>query len=66
MQFLCVLSQYVTKTMAARAVAARRAEVHDRYLKTWAKKLIVAPEVAAVPLKEVDAQLASKFEVRED
>ncbi|MEW5298996.1 MAG: hypothetical protein WDW36_002057 [Sanguina aurantia] len=53
---------YVTKTMAARAVAARRAEVHDRYLKAWAKKLIVAPEVAAVPLKEVDAQLASKFE----
>lgn len=54
--------QYVTKAMAARAVAARRAEVHERYLKAWAKKLLVAPEVAAVALKDVDAQLASKFE----
>lgn len=50
--------------MAAKVIAARRAEVHDRYVKYWAKKVMVSPELAAVPLKEVDAQLASKFEVR--
>jgi hypothetical protein len=55
--------QYVSKAVAAKVIAARRAEVHDRYVKYWAKKLIVSPELAAVPLKEVDAQLASKFEV---
>lgn len=37
--------------------------MHDRYLKFWAKKVLVAPEQAVVPLKSVDYQLASKFEV---
>lgn len=44
-------------------LAHRRAQVHDRYLKLWAKKVLVSPESAVVPLKEVDYQLASKFEV---
>ena len=38
--------------------------MHERYLKLWAKKVIVSPESAVVPIKEVDYQLASKFEVR--
>lgn len=54
--------KYISKAAAAKVVAARRAQVHQRYLKLWAKKLLVSPELAAVPLKEVDAQLASKFE----
>ncbi len=49
--------------MAAKVLAARRAEVHERYVKMWAKKVLVSPELAAVPLKDVDGQLASKFEV---
>ncbi len=56
--------QYVSKAVAARVLQARRAEVHERYVKYWAKKVLVSPEIAAVPLKLVDAQLASKFEVR--
>ncbi|GLC34318.1 hypothetical protein PLESTB_000742700 [Pleodorina starrii] len=55
--------KFVSKAVAAKVLAARRAEVHDRYVKMWAKKLLVAPEVAAVPLKAVDRQLASKFEL---
>lgn len=58
------LTQFVSKAVAAKVLAARRTEVHSRYVKMWAKKLLVSPEVAAVPLKEVDGQLASKFEVR--
>mmetsp|Transcript_33238 Transcript_33238/g.73506 ORF Transcript_33238/g.73506 Transcript_33238/m.73506 type:complete len:629 (+) Transcript_33238:92-1978(+) len=54
--------QYVSRAVAAKALAQRRAEVHERYLKFWAKKVLVAPEQAVVPLKEVDYQLASKFE----
>lgn len=64
--YFCILYctlQYISKAQAAKLVAKRRAEVHERYLKLWAKKLLVAPEAAVVPLKEVDAQLASKFEV---
>ncbi|EFJ47258.1 mitochondrial F1F0 ATP synthase associated protein [Volvox carteri f. nagariensis] len=55
--------KFVSKAVAAKVLAARRAEVHDRYVKMWAKKLLVSPEVAAVPLKDVDGQLASKFEL---
>lgn len=55
--------QYVSKAVAHKVIAARRAEVHDRYLKFWAKKVLVSPEVAVVPLKQVDYQLASRFEV---
>ncbi|GIL91596.1 hypothetical protein Vretimale_9636 [Volvox reticuliferus] len=55
--------KFVSKAVAAKVLATRRAEVHDRYVKMWAKKLLVSPEVAAVPLKDVDGQLASKFEL---
>lgn len=54
--------KFVSRAAAARLLAERRAQVHDRYLKFWAKKVLVAPEHAVVPLKEVDYQLASKFE----
>ena len=56
-------AQLVSKAVAAKVVATRRAQVHERYVKMWAKKVLVSPEVAAVPLKDVDGQLASKFEV---
>ncbi|KAG2491937.1 hypothetical protein HYH03_009670 [Edaphochlamys debaryana] len=55
--------QFVSKALAAKVLAKRRAEVHERYVKMWAKKLLVSPELAAVPIKEVDGQLASKFEL---
>lgn len=54
--------KYTSKAVAAAVLSARRAEVQDRFMKLWAKKLLVAPEQAVVPLKDVDAQLASKFE----
>jgi hypothetical protein len=38
--------------------------VHTRWLKLWAKRIMAQPEQALVPLKERDALLASKFEVR--
>ncbi|KXZ54748.1 hypothetical protein GPECTOR_4g818 [Gonium pectorale] len=53
----------VSKAVAAKVLAQRRAQVHERYVKLWAKKVLVSPELAAVPLKEVDGQLASKFEL---
>nr|6RD4_1 Chain 1, ATP synthase associated protein ASA1 [Polytomella sp. Pringsheim 198.80]6RD5_1 Chain 1, ATP synthase associated protein ASA1 [Polytomella sp. Pringsheim 198.80]6RD7_1 Chain 1, ATP synthase associated protein ASA1 [Polytomella sp. Pringsheim 198.80]6RD8_1 Chain 1, ATP synthase associated protein ASA1 [Polytomella sp. Pringsheim 198.80]6RD9_1 Chain 1, ATP synthase associated protein ASA1 [Polytomella sp. Pringsheim 198.80]6RDA_1 Chain 1, ATP synthase associated protein ASA1 [Polytome len=53
---------YVSKAVAAKVIATRRAEVHERLLKLWAKRLLVSPELAIVPLNEFDAQLASKFE----
>ncbi|GFR50416.1 hypothetical protein Agub_g12633 [Astrephomene gubernaculifera] len=55
--------QFVSKAVAAKVLAARRAEVHERYVKMWAKKVLVSPELAAVPLKDIDGQLASKFEL---
>ncbi|PNW81045.1 hypothetical protein CHLRE_07g340350v5 [Chlamydomonas reinhardtii] len=55
--------ELVSKAVAAKVVATRRAQVHERYVKMWAKKVLVSPEVAAVPLKDVDGQLASKFEL---
>jgi len=54
--------KYVSEAVAAKVVATRRAQVHDRYLKYWAKKVLISPELALVPMKEVDNQLASKFE----
>lgn len=54
--------KYTSRAQAARLVAGRRQQVHDRWLKLWAKKVLVAPELAVVPLKEVDGQLASRFE----
>ena len=58
-----VRTQFTSQAEAAILLAKRRAQVHDRYLKFWAKKVLVAPEQAVVPLKSVDYQLASKFEV---
>lgn len=55
-------SQFLSKREARKIVYERRAQVHSRWLKMWAKKLLISPEVAVVPLKEVDYQLASKFE----
>lgn len=55
-------SQFLTKAEAQKQLAQRRAQVHSRWLKLWAKKLLISPETAVVPLKEVDYQLASKFE----
>lgn len=54
--------KFVSHASAARLLAQRRAAVHERFLKFWAKKVVVAPEQAVVPLKEVDYQLASKFD----
>lgn len=54
--------KFMSRASAARALAQRRAQVHDRYLKLWAKKVLVCPEQAVVPLREVDYQLASKFD----
>jgi hypothetical protein len=54
--------KYVSKAVAAEMVAKRVEEVHQRYLNYWAKKLLVSPELAVVPMKKVDAQLASTFE----
>lgn len=31
--------QFVSEAVAAKVVATRRAQVHDRYLKYWAKKV---------------------------
>jgi hypothetical protein len=58
-----IATQVVSKAVVAKVLSARRSEVHERYVKMWAKKLLVSPELAAVPLKDVDGQLASKFEV---
>jgi hypothetical protein len=54
--------KFVSYSTAHKMIAARRAQVHERYLKLWAKKVLVSPESAVVPLKEVDYQLASKFD----
>lgn len=56
--------KFLSKAAASKILAARRAAVHERYVKFWAKKVLVAPEQAVIPLKDVDYQLASKFEVR--
>ncbi len=39
-------------------------KIHGRFVKLWAKRVLAMPEQALVPLKERDALLASKFEVR--
>lgn len=50
--------QVVSKAVAEKALAARRQQVHQRYIKSWAKKMLVTPELAAVPLKEVGRRVA--------
>eukprot|EP00775_Hariotina_reticulata_P010525 gene10525-10685_t len=53
--------KYITVAQATQAVAARRKQVHARWVKLWAKRIMAQPEQALVPLKERDALLASKF-----
>jgi hypothetical protein len=57
---------YVTASDAEAALSLRRKEVHSRFLNMWARRIMVTPEQALVPLKERDALLASKFEVSGD
>lgn len=45
--WLCV--QYVSEAVAAKVVATRRAQVHDRYLKYWAKKVRVSSRAGTQP-----------------
>ena len=53
----------MTAAEAEAKLSARRAELHSRFVKLWAKRVLAAPETALVPLKERDALLASSFEV---
>lgn len=39
-------------------------QLHSRFVKMWAKRILAMPEQALVPLNERDSLLASKFEVR--
>jgi hypothetical protein len=53
---------FLSAAEAQGRLSARRAEVHGRFLRMWARRLLATPEQALVPLKERDALLASKFE----
>jgi hypothetical protein len=55
---------YMSASEAAAKIAERRKQVHGRWLKLWAKRILATPEQALVPLKERDALLASRHEVR--
>jgi hypothetical protein len=55
---------YMSASEAAAKIAERRKQVHSRWLKLWAKRILATPEQALVPLKERDALLASRHEVR--
>lgn len=56
--------KFLSQAEAAARLAARRAEVHAKWVKMWAKRVMVNPEQAVVPLKERDALLASRHQVR--
>lgn len=53
---------FVSAAKLEARLATRRAEVHARWLKMWAKRILAQPEQAIVPLKERDALLASAYE----
>ena len=53
---------FLSAAEAHARLSARRAEVHGRFLRMWARRLLATPEQALVPLRERDALLASKFE----
>lgn len=53
---------FMSGSEAAAKVADRRKQVHSRWLKLWAKRILATPEQALVPLKERDALLASRHE----
>lgn len=55
---------FMNAAEVAAKVAARRQQVHARWVKLWAKRILATPEQALVPLKERDALLASRHEVR--
>jgi hypothetical protein len=55
---------FMSASEAAAKIADRRKQVHSRWLKLWAKRILATPEQALVPLKERDALLASRHEVR--
>lgn len=54
--------KFMSAAEAEAKLQARRAEIHSRFVKMWAKRVLAAPEQALVPLKERDSLLASKFE----
>jgi hypothetical protein len=53
---------FLSAAEAQARLTARRAEVHGRFLRMWARRLLATPEQALVPLKERDNLLASCFE----
>jgi hypothetical protein len=53
---------FLSAAEARARLTGRRAEVHGRFLRMWARRLLATPEQALVPLRERDALLASKFE----
>jgi hypothetical protein len=55
---------FMSASEADTKIADRRKQVHGRWLKLWAKRILATPEQALVPLKERDALLASRHEVR--
>jgi hypothetical protein len=55
--------KYMTQAEAAQKLNDKRAAVHTRWVKMWAKRVFAAPEQALVPVKERDALLASSFAV---
>lgn len=57
-----VAGRFMGAAEAETKIGARRAELHTRFVKMWAKRVLAMPEQALIPLKERDALLASKFE----
>lgn len=55
--------QFMSAAEAAQKLGERRKQVHARWVKLWAKRILATPEQALVPLKERDHLLASKHEV---
>lgn len=54
--------KYMSAADAAKVLGERRRQVHARWVKLWAKRILATPEQALVPLKERDQLLASKHE----
>eukprot|EP00878_Enallax_costatus_P000627 GHUV01000730.1.p1 GENE.GHUV01000730.1~~GHUV01000730.1.p1 ORF type:complete len:638 (+),score=262.56 GHUV01000730.1:185-2098(+) len=54
--------KYMNAADAAKVLGDRRSQVHARWVKLWAKRILATPEQALVPLKERDQLLASKHE----
>lgn len=59
----CVLTHGVRVLLLLPCYCA--VQVHTRWLNLWARRIMASPEQALVPLKERDALLASKHEVRD-